>query len=33
MANFIIGYCVGMLVTFVAIAFFMGANSDRYEHR
>lgn len=29
MATFIFGYVTGMVITFLAIAFFMGANQER----
>lgn len=29
MAIFILGYIAGMVITFLAIAFFMGANQER----
>lgn len=29
MVTFILGYIAGMVVTFLAIAFFMGANQER----
>lgn len=29
MATFILGYIAGMVITFFAIAFFMGANQER----
>lgn len=29
MATFILGYVSGMVITFLAIAFFMGANQER----
>lgn len=29
MATFILGYIAGMVITFLAIAFFMGANQER----
>lgn len=29
MFNFIIGYCVGSVITFLAIDFFLGANQNK----
>lgn len=29
MINFVIGYCVGSVITFLAIGFFLGANKNK----